>query len=164
MYPLFFFFLLSEKVINMDNLIFVSRSSIFDFACSLGHVYPFFGDHKYEKYFKLGCDSVFSDRRYSMSWRTSISGSLTLGQGSRRHLSRRSVRTSSNRADPALWKEGWAKKSKDSHSKKLCYATTEYYTRKLMDWKSRWKHQTEHPENQKPSVHVGLALAYLIRL
>lgn len=121
MYPLFFFFLLSEKVINMNNLIFVSRSSIFDFACSLGHVYPFFGDRKYERYFKLGCDSVFSDRRYSMSWRTSISGSLTLGQGLRRHLSRRSVRISSNRADPALWKEGWAKKSKDSHSKKLLF-------------------------------------------
>ena len=103
----------------MDSLIFVSRSSILDFTSSLGHVYPFFRDHKYERYFKLGCDSVFSNRRYSMSWRTSISGSLTLGQGSRRHLSRRSVRISSNWADPALWKEGRAKKSKDSHSRKL---------------------------------------------
>ena len=80
-----------------------------------------------------------------MPWRTSISGGLTLGQGSGRRLSRRSARINSNPADPALWKEDWARKSKDSQFKEIViHITTEYCTTKLMDWKSGWV-QSDRP-------------------
>lgn len=147
----------------MDNLIFVSRSSILDFTSSLGHVYPFFRDHKYERYFKLGCDSVFSNRRYSMSWRTSISGS----QGSRRHLSRRSVRISSNWADPALWKEGAGQKRARiviQGNCCLCYDRVLHQETQGLEIKTRASDRVHWKPEAKCKLHVGLALAQLVRL
>lgn len=86
-----------------------------------------------------------------------------MGQGSGRHLSR-SVRINSNPADPALWKENWARRARIINSKKLSFILQQSIAPRN-SWIGNQDecNQIDHAENQEASVSVGLALTYLIR-
>lgn len=143
----------------MDNLLFVSRSSILDFTCSLGHVYPIFGDHKYERYFKLGCDSVFSNRRYSMSWRTSYFKVLHWVRVQEGIFLEDLSGLAAIKVDLALWKEGWAKRARIVIQGNccLCYGRVLHQETHGSEIKDESIRQSTHWQSVKCVCRVALA-------